>query len=77
MINGSLRRIAIVLALHCAAILLYAASKERPNILFIYTDDHSYRTVGCYPEAYPFVKTPNIDALAANGVRFKYAYIGT
>ena len=50
---------------------------ERPNILFIYTDDHSYRTVGCYPESWPFVRTPNIDALARQGVRFKYAYIGT
>jgi arylsulfatase A-like enzyme len=39
-------------------------SGSRPNILFIYTDDHSYRTVGCYPESYPWVRTPNIDALA-------------
>ena len=54
-----------------------SAASERPNILFIYTDDHSHRTVSCYPEAYPFVKTPNIDALAKKGVRFKYAYIGT
>lgn len=63
------------------AILLAAISvgvgDTRPNILFIYTDDHSHRTVSCYPEAYPFVKTPNIDSLAQNGVRFKYAYIGT
>ncbi len=54
-----------------------AQAAERPNILFIYTDDHSHRTVSCYPEAYDFCKTPNIDALAENGVRFKYAYIGT
>ncbi len=50
---------------------------EKPNILFIYTDDHSHRTIGCYPESYDWVKTPNIDALAEKGVRFKYAYIGT
>lgn len=50
---------------------------ERPNILFIYTDDHSHRTIGCYPESYPFVSTPNIDQLASNGVRFRYAYTGT
>lgn len=50
---------------------------DRPNILFIFTDDQSYRTVGCYPEAYPWVKTPNIDALAAQGVRFTHTYIGT
>ena len=53
------------------------ASAARPNILFIYTDDQSHRTVGCYPESYPWVKTPNIDALASAGVRFSRAYIGS
>ncbi len=50
---------------------------DRPNILFIYADDESHRTIGCYPEAYDWVRTPNIDRLAARGVRFSYAYIGT
>ncbi|MEZ6126319.1 MAG: sulfatase-like hydrolase/transferase [Planctomycetaceae bacterium] len=54
-----------------------AVAADRPNILLIYTDDHSYRTIGCYPQAYPWVKTPNIDALADRGVRFESAYIGT
>jgi arylsulfatase A-like enzyme len=49
----------------------------RPNILFIYTDDHSYRTVGAYPESFPWVETPNIDRLASEGVQFGSAYIGT
>ena len=49
----------------------------RPNILFIYTDDQSHRTVGCYPEAYDWVRTPNIDRLAKRGVRFTHAYIGS
>ncbi|MDP7205113.1 MAG: sulfatase-like hydrolase/transferase, partial [Pirellulaceae bacterium] len=48
-----------------------------PNILFIYTDDHSHRTVSCYDEAYPWVRTPHIDQLASTGVRFSDAYIGT
>ena len=57
---------------------LHAAEQsKRPNILFIYTDDHSYRTVGCYPQSYPWVQTPTIDRLAKEGVRFEYAYIGT
>ncbi len=47
-----------------------AATPERPNVLFIYTDDHSHRTLSCYKEAYPWVKTPNIDRLAQQGVRF-------
>ena len=49
---------------------------ERPNILFIYTDDQSHRTVGCYPNSYDWVRTPNIDRLAKTGVRFEHAYIG-
>lgn len=48
-----------------------------PNILFIYTDDQSHRSVSCYPQAYPWVKTPSIDRLAREGVRFGPAYIGT
>ena len=52
------------------------ASQERPNILFIYTDDQSYRTVSCYPGAFDWVRTPNIDRLAQQGVRFEHAYIG-
>ncbi len=50
---------------------------QRPNILFIYTDDQSHRTVSCYNEAYDWVRTPNIDRLAERGVRFRHAYIGT
>lgn len=53
------------------------ASEDKPNILFIYTDDQSLRTVSCYPEAFDWVHTPNIDALAKQGVRFSHAYIGS
>ncbi|NUQ62851.1 MAG: sulfatase-like hydrolase/transferase, partial [Pirellulales bacterium] len=49
----------------------------RPNILLIFTDDQSHRSVSCYEDAHPWVRTPNIDRLAAEGVRFQYAYIGT
>ena len=53
------------------------ATPDRPNVLFIYTDDHSHRTLSCYKEAYPWVKTPNIDRLAKQGVRFLAAYNGS
>ena len=47
------------------------AEHKRPrNILYIFTDDQSHRTVSCYPEAHPWVYTPNIDRLAREGVRF-------
>lgn len=60
-----------------AVVIASTACADRPSILFIYTDDQSHRTVGCYPESYPWVKTPNIDALARQGVRFSHAYIGS
>ena len=51
---------------------------ERPkrpqNILYIFTDDQSYRSVSCYPGAHPWVNTPNIDRLAREGVRFTTCY---
>jgi arylsulfatase A-like enzyme len=51
----------------------YAASPQ-PNILFIFTDDQSSRTVSSYPEAYDWAHTPNIDRLAQSGIRFDQAY---
>ena len=52
------------------------ANDTRPNILYIFTDDQSVRTVGCYPDSFDWVKTPNIDRLASQGVRFERAYMG-
>lgn len=53
------------------------SAAERPNILFVYTDDQSYKSVGCYEGSFDWVRTPNIDALAKSGVRFTHAYMGT
>ena len=49
---------------------------DRPNILLIYTDDQSFRTLSCYRDvgAWPWVKTPAIDRLASEGVRFTTCY---
>lgn len=71
--------IQVVLALQLTTKTIRAADSNsvRPNILFIYTDDQSSRTVSCYPEAYDWVSTPTIDSLAQAGVRFSHAYIGS
>lgn len=55
----------------------FCAQAAKPNILFIYTDDHSYRTLSCYEHAEPWARTPNMDRLAARGIRFTHAYVGT
>ena len=42
------------------------------NLLFIMSDEHSRRVLGCYGHA--MIRTPNLDRLAARGVRFSDAY---
>ncbi len=48
-----------------------AEERERTNVLFLICDDLNC-DIGCY--GHPMVKTPNIDRLAARGVRFDRAY---
>jgi arylsulfatase A-like enzyme len=60
-----------------ATLSVRAADAKRPNILLIYSDDHTHRGVSCYPQAWDWIDTPNIDRLAKQGVRFAQAYIGT
>lgn len=45
---------------------------DRPNLLFIVTDQHRARQLGC--AGHSSVQTPNLDRLAATGVRFDHAY---
>ena len=42
------------------------------NLLFIMSDEHSKRVLGCH--GHPMIRTPNLDRLAARGVRFADAY---
>jgi choline-sulfatase len=42
------------------------------NLLFILSDEHSRRVLGCY--GHKMIRTPNLDRLAARGVRFTDAY---
>ncbi|MDB4459071.1 arylsulfatase [bacterium] len=48
-----------------------ALSKERPNILVVMVDDLGFSDIGCYGSE---IETPNLDALAADGLRFNQFY---
>ncbi len=52
-----------------------APQDDRPNILLVLTDQHRYDTLGCYGAE--LCETPNIDRLAAHGVRFSRAFTST
>ncbi|MFB3826707.1 MAG: arylsulfatase [Bryobacteraceae bacterium] len=51
-----------------------AAAKRPPNIVYIMGDDLGYSDLGCYGQKK--IRTPNIDRLAAEGMRFTDAYSG-
>ena len=54
---------------------LIANRAERPNIIFILADDLGYGDLGCYGQKH--IKTPNIDRIAAEGIRFTQHYAGS
>ena len=51
------------------------AAETRPNIVFFLSDDQRADFLGC--AGHPFLQTPVIDRLAANGVRFENAFVTT
>ncbi|MEJ6719479.1 MAG: arylsulfatase [Akkermansiaceae bacterium] len=62
--------------IHCLflSLVLLASgfgAETRPNIMIIMADDMGYSDIGCYGGE---IKTPNLDALAANGMRFTQFY---
>lgn len=62
-----------VLFLLCLVAPCIAVGAERPNILFILTDDQGRQTLGCYGG--DKVATPHIDSLARDGMLFTDAYV--
>ena len=50
-------------------------AQEKPNIIYIMCDDMGYGDLGCYGQQY--IATPNLDRMAAQGMRFTQAYAGS
>ena len=49
--------------------------KKKPNIIFIMADDMGYGDLGCYGQE--IIKTPNIDKIATEGIKFTQHYAGS
>ena len=49
------------------------AQSDRPNIVFIFSDDHAYQAIGAYGSR--INQTPNIDRIAREGMRFENAMV--
>ncbi|MFZ4764074.1 MAG: arylsulfatase [Roseimicrobium sp.] len=62
---------ALLLSLLLSPCFLLAAVAPRPNIVVVLVDDVGFSDIGCYGSEIP---TPNLDALAAEGVRFSQFY---
>ncbi|MES2776333.1 MAG: sulfatase [Bacteroidota bacterium] len=52
----------------------FAGAQQRPNILYIMSDDHDADAIGAYNKN--FISTPNLDRLAKEGMLFKKAFVG-
>lgn len=50
-----------------------ATSNERPNIIFIMSDDHAYQAISAYSDK--LIQTPNIDRIANEGMLFEKAFV--
>ncbi len=67
--------ILFVVALAATSVAAFAQSNQsRPNIILVMADDQGWGQTGYYD--HPVLKTPNLDAMAANGLRFDRFYAG-
>jgi arylsulfatase A-like enzyme len=69
------RIVLLVLSIIALVRPLAAAEASRPNFVFILADDLRWDALGC--QGNRIVQTPNIDALAARGVRFTNSFVTT
>ena len=60
----------LLLALLGALIGAGPAEPKRPNIVFIFSDDHAYQAISAYGDSRKLIDTPNLDRIGREGMRF-------
>ncbi len=63
----------LFIAVFALGFQVFAQAADRPNFIFFITDDISAEDLGCYGSSY--AQTPNLDKMAAEGLRFTQAYL--
>ncbi|MFK7818199.1 MAG: sulfatase-like hydrolase/transferase [Planctomycetaceae bacterium] len=63
-----MKSIVLLVSLFCGI----ATAADKPNILWLTSEDNNVNWVGCYGN--PYAETPNIDALAAEGFQYMHCY---
>ena len=76
-----MKQTSLLLFLLLAAVAIRAATPRQPNFLFVYTDDQRWDAMSVVQREhgdkgrYPWFQTPNMDRLAAEGMRFRNAFV--
>ncbi len=64
-----------LIATFLAALTVSTVAADKPNIIFILSDDLAQGDLGCYGQK--LIQTPHLDRMAAEGTRYTQAYCGT
>jgi arylsulfatase A-like enzyme len=74
--SGKDRRYPITAAMLLTTLCVGAQSQDRPNILYIMSDDHAFQCISAYgSDISKIAPTPNIDRIADEGIRFDQAFV--
>lgn len=63
----------LLYSLACMLLLFGCSGNKQPNIIFIMSDDHAERAISAYDSS--LIRTPGIDRLANEGIRFTNSYV--
>jgi arylsulfatase A-like enzyme len=66
----TLRTASLITAIAVAPLIAADGPVRRPNIVFIFSDDHAFQAISAYGESRKLLDTPGIDRIAREGMRF-------